>query len=143
MNKTIQSDAVYDDGGWFKNLCRRLKIPGPTTITPEELSDYELEHVNGGIGYMMVQDIDAEYCRIAMSGPGSITTVVMAAKSRLSVAMRVDPVTKERFRSKLNPTEKDKIKQFNEAMQEGRICVVEQRVIDNTPKAKQPALARR
>lgn len=69
-------------------------------ITNVELTEYELDHRHGGMGWVMVQDIDSEFCRIAATG-GSVTKRVgrqafLAAKSLLTVSLkREDPKEKD------------------------------------------------
>ena len=59
-----------------------------TTITKNDLLTKDLTHKYGGNGYMMIEDIDSEYCRITMSGPISLHRfqAFMAWKPCLSVS---------------------------------------------------------
>lgn len=43
-----------------------------TTVTKSDLLTKDLTHRYGGNGWMMIEDIDAEYCRITMAGPISL-----------------------------------------------------------------------
>lgn len=57
------------------------------TITQQQLETCDLTHVHGGNGFVMVEDLDKEYCRVAACGAGRLGYLVMiAAKDRLSAS---------------------------------------------------------
>lgn len=43
-----------------------------TSITKNDLLTKELTHKYAGNGWMMIEDIDNEYCRITLAGPVSL-----------------------------------------------------------------------
>jgi len=57
------------------------------TLTKDQLNNYELSHARGGNGYFMCEDLDKDYCRIAVAMDLG-KRAFLAAKSQLSVFKR-------------------------------------------------------
>lgn len=56
-------------------------------ITTKQLMECDLTHKHSGNGFVMVQDLDKEYCRVSMCGKHGLGPIVyLAAKDRLSVS---------------------------------------------------------
>lgn len=57
------------------------------TITQQQLETCDLTYVHGGSGFVMVEDLDKEYCRVSMCGKRGIGPIVyLAAKDRLNAS---------------------------------------------------------
>lgn len=54
-------------------------------ITTKQLNECDLTHKYGGNGFVMVEDLDKEYCRVTEQGTiGPASLILLAAKSLLS-----------------------------------------------------------
>lgn len=54
-----------------------------STITKEQLESYELNHQHAGNGWMMVEDIDDDWCRVVSS---SLNQAFLVWKKKISIS---------------------------------------------------------
>lgn len=56
-------------------------------ITTKQLKECDLTHKHGDNGFVMVEDLDKEYCRVVTHSAGKLDGLVrLAAKDRLTVS---------------------------------------------------------
>lgn len=100
-------------------------------MTKSELSNHQLVHEHGGNGFVMVQDVDAEYCRLAFAGPKSKTVgrqAFLAWKKKLSIEEGyIDPKQPALGRIKLKIADelKPDLEQVRAGITNGSIRIVE------------------
>lgn len=99
-------------------------------ITPNELREFELEHFHGGVGWVMVEDVDAEYCRVAPVSKGDVQyRAFLAAKDRLKVWVRIDQYGKP-YRSKITNGAALAVSAMREGIRSGNLLVEQSHVIE-------------
>lgn len=105
-----------------------------TTVTKSDLLTKDLTHRYGGNGWMMIEDIDTEYCRITMAGPIDLGRfqAFMAWKPCLSVSRRrkdfQDPKS-EIIDVKISPETFDQVQKLRAELKAGNYRIESTRLV--------------
>lgn len=70
----------------------------------KELEQFELHHDHAGNGWIMVENIDEEFCRVVSAGRGQLSPqAYLAWKPKLKIQMQQDKVTPQPIRDDVKP----------------------------------------
>lgn len=90
--------------------------------TNEELEQFEMRHAHGGTGWIMVENIDEEFCHVVSAGRGQISPrAFLAWKPKLKVHVQEDKVTPQPIRDDVKPA----VLELRKEIKAGRKKVVE------------------
>lgn len=96
-------------------------------ITPKELRDCELQHHCAGGPLVMVQDIDAEYCRVEWLGINFGSNAYLAYKPFLVPMMKGEPDDRKQVR--ISDAFRSKVDELRKDLESGRVIVRQQRLV--------------
>jgi hypothetical protein len=100
-------------------------------ITDKELKEYEVTHDHGGNGFVMVENLDEEYCRISgVSNKDVDNRAYLAWKKKLRVSEHREDKDSPLQRKRIPIAALDKVCQLRNALLAGTKKVVQTHIVN-------------